>query len=170
MACPSLMRELPRHLFTEGILRLTGRAICAAGLPAADTGTAASSGSARVERDTALPATRPVTTPDERKALNETTFRRANDTIEKRAAALLGEDEPSPVPFLCECPRRDCTQVVLVTFREYEGVRADPRHGLAASGHEDPEIERIVERNDRFLVTEKLGRAGEVVVEQDPRS
>jgi hypothetical protein len=109
-------------------------------------------------------------TTDERKALNETTFRRANDQIEKRAAALLGEDEPSPVPFLCECPRQDCTQVVRVTFREYESLRADPRRGLAAFGHEDLEIERVIERNERFVVTEKLGRAGEVVVEHDPRS
>jgi hypothetical protein len=111
-----------------------------------------------------------MTTADERKALNETTFRDANEQLEKKTAALLGEDEPAPVPFLCECPRRECTQVVLVTLSDYERIRGDPRWTLTSPGHEDPEIERVVERTDGFLITEKFGRAADVAVERDPRA
>ena len=111
-----------------------------------------------------------MATADERKALNEATFRRANEQLEERAAALLGDDGSAAVPFLCECPRQDCTQVLLATFPEYERVRADARWTLTIPGHEDLEIERIVERTTRFVITEKLGRAADVAVEQDPRS
>jgi hypothetical protein len=109
-------------------------------------------------------------TEDERKAENESTFRRANEQLEGRAAALVGADESSPVPFLCECPRQDCTQVVLVTLHEYEHVRSDPRWALTVPGHEDPEIERVVESDTRFLITEKFGRAADIVAEEDPRA
>jgi hypothetical protein len=111
-----------------------------------------------------------MTTAEERKALNEDTFRQANERLQEKAAALLGEDAPSPVPFLCECPRESCREVVLVTLREYERVRSDPRWTLTVPGHEDLEIEYVVERNDRFVVTEKFGRAADVLVEEDPRS
>ena len=111
-----------------------------------------------------------MATAQERKALNENTFRRANEQMEQKAAVLLGEEQLSRVPFVCECPRQSCTDVVLVTLSEYERVRAGPRRGLAVPGHEDLEIERVVERHDGFLVTEKLGRAGEIYGDEDPRS
>ena len=111
-----------------------------------------------------------TTTGDERKALNQTTFRQANEQLARNAAALVGAGDGDPVPFLCECPRQDCTQVLLVTLLEYERVRSDPRWPLTIPGHEDPTIERVVKRTDRFLVAEKLGRAAEVAIELDPRS
>jgi hypothetical protein len=111
-----------------------------------------------------------MATADERKALNESTFRRANEQLEDKAIDLLGLDDTSFMPFLCECPRQECREVVLVAPREYEHVRSDPRWTITAAGHEDPEIERVVDRNDRFLITEKFGLAAEVAVEEDPRS
>ena len=110
-----------------------------------------------------------MTTSDERKALNEGTFRGANETLERGARELVGAHDDSLVPFLCECPRHDCTQVVLVKLTEYEGVRARGERGVAALGHEDLSIERVVAQNDRFIVTEKFGRAGEVHAERDRR-
>ena len=110
-----------------------------------------------------------VATPAERKALNQGTFRRANEALNRGARELLGADDESFVPFLCECPDPECKQVVLVALGEYEGARARGEFGLAALGHEDVTIERVVKRNDRFAVTEKLGRAGEVHRETNPR-
>jgi hypothetical protein len=107
---------------------------------------------------------------NERKALNESRFRQANEQLEEKATDLLGADNTSFVPFLCECPRRGCREVVLVALREYEHVRSDPRWTITAAGHEDAEIERVVDGNDRFLVTEKFGLAAEVAVEEDPRA
>jgi hypothetical protein len=111
-----------------------------------------------------------MTSSAERKALNEDTFRNANETLEQGAKTIVGPDAEMPVPFLCECPRLECTEVVLVTIPEYEAVRSDPRRGFAVAGHEDPAIENVVERTDRFLVTEKFGRAGEVFMETDERT
>ena len=111
-----------------------------------------------------------VATTAERKALNEGTFRDANERIEHGAVHLIGVDDDQLVPFLCECPRMECTDVVLLTTEEYERVRSGPRQGLAALGHEDPEVESVIERNERFVMTEKFGRAGQVHEARDDRS
>ena len=110
-----------------------------------------------------------VTTPAERKALNEGAFRAAHESLGQGSRELVGADDASVVPFLCECPSTDCMQVVLLTFAEYEEVRSAPRRGVAAPGHEDPSIERVLAGNDRFVMTEKFGLAGEVHAETDPR-
>ena len=108
--------------------------------------------------------------PEERKGLNEATFREANERLEAGARELIGADDDSLVPFLCECPRMDCTQVVLLTLAEYEYVRSDGSRGMAVPGHQDETVERLVSQTDRFVVTEKFGPAGDVVVDSDPRS
>lgn len=50
----------------------------------------------------------------------------------------------------------DCTQVALLTLKEYESIRSGGRQGLAVLGHEDPTIEGVLERNERFVMTEVL--------------
>ena len=111
-----------------------------------------------------------MSTSPERKALNEGTFRNANEHIEGRAIEIVGVDDGQLVPFLCECPQMDCTQVALLTLKEYERVRSDGRQGLAVLGHEDLTVERVLERNERFVMTQKFGRAAEIHVQEDDRS
>ncbi len=111
-----------------------------------------------------------MTTSAERKALNEGTFRDANERIEQTAVDVIGVDDDELVPFLCECPQMECTQVALLTPREYEHVRSGSRQGLAVLGHEDLTVENVLDRNDRFVLTEKFGRAGEVHVQTDDRN
>ena len=106
---------------------------------------------------------------EERKALNEATFRDANEKLGRAARQLLRDDDGSPVPFLCECPSRSCTEVVLLTLAEYEQVRSGAARGLEVPGHEDLSVERVVARHGRFVVTEKFGRAGEVFAAMSPR-
>jgi hypothetical protein len=108
-----------------------------------------------------------VPTSAERKALNEATFRKANERLDDAARELVADD--AFVPFICECPRSDCMHTVLLTLAEYEGVRSGSRQGLAAIGHEDLTVERVLAHNDRFVLTEKTGRAGEVYGDADPR-
>jgi hypothetical protein len=110
-----------------------------------------------------------MASPNERKALNEGVFRDANETLEQNAREVLGDDDTSPVPFFCECPQEGCKEIVLLSLEEYEAVRANPRGGLAAIGHEDPSIENLLYQTDRFVVTEKFGEAGDVHAEHDPR-
>src|SRR5215217_1447702 len=99
----------------------------------------------------------------ERKALNEGVFREANEKLQRSARGVLdGGDDGDLVPFLCECPDRGCTKVAMLTLTEYSDVRSSGRGGLAVVGHEDPTIERVLARNDRFVKTEKFGAAGEI--------
>ena len=111
-----------------------------------------------------------MTTSAERKALNEGKFRDANEQIEQAAVEIVGVDDGRYVPFLCECPQMECTRVALLTLKEYEQVRASGRQGLAVLGHEDLTIENVLERNERFVMTEKFGRAGEVHQQNDDRN
>ena len=57
-----------------------------------------------------------------------------------------------------------------MTRAEYESVRSDPRRFIVVPGHEHTDTARVVERNSAFSVIEKLERAAEIAVEQDPRS
>ena len=111
-----------------------------------------------------------MATSAERKALNEGTFRDSNEIIEKRAVEIIGVDDGDFVPFLCECPQMECKEIALLTLKEYEHVRAGSRQGLAVLGHEDLSVETVLERNDRFVLTEKFGRAGEVHEQADDRN
>jgi len=105
----------------------------------------------------------------ERKALNEGRFRDANEQIEEKAVEIVGVEDGRLVPFLCECPRLECTQVALLTLKEYEEVRATGKQGLAVLGHEDPTLEKVLKRTERFVLTEKFGRAGEIHQQNDNR-
>ena len=110
-----------------------------------------------------------MTSVEERKALNEGVFRDANEKLEQKAREVLEDGDPSPVPFFCECPREGCRELVLLSLEEYGDVRANPRGGIAAIGHHDSSIERVVSENDRFVVTLKFGEAGDVHADHDPR-
>ncbi len=105
---------------------------------------------------------------EERVARNDARFRRANEQIEEAAYEL---DQDGLLPFLCECADLACTQVVELSLGEYEAVRADSRHFLNAPGHEvaGRGTGAVVQRNDRFVVYEKRGHAGEVAERLDAR-
>ena len=105
-----------------------------------------------------------------KQAENEALFRDANEHLEQFAASNVDDAGGRVVPFLCECDRLDCTQVVLVTIREYERVREGSRRSIMVNGHDNPELERVVEETDRYVVGEKFGEAAEVYGDLDPRS
>jgi hypothetical protein len=101
-----------------------------------------------------------------RAAANEATIRDVNEGIER--GQWPGEED-TPVGFRCECARLGCNQLVELTVREYEEIRANPRHFVLALGHELPDVETVVERASGYIIVEKLGQAGEVAEQSDPR-
>ena len=105
-----------------------------------------------------------------RLAENEARFREANEKIEE-AILRLEADAPS-VPFVCECGRPECFETVRVTCAEYERARQNPRSFLCSPGHEiiGPGLGRVLESTSRSVIMEKLGVAGEVAEDLDPRS
>jgi hypothetical protein len=104
----------------------------------------------------------------ERVAKNDAVFRNANEGIE-RSAVEHGVAEG--VPFLCECAEPSCTELLRLSLVDYEMVRAQPRWFINAPGHQvagGKHVE-VARQRDGYLIVEKLGRAGEIVEELDPR-
>jgi hypothetical protein len=101
-----------------------------------------------------------------RVAANESAFREVNEAIER---GLWQGEESSLVAFRCECASLDCTNMVELTPREYEHVRADPRRFLVLRGHQLPEVETVVETCERYVVVEKQAEAGAAAEASDPR-
>jgi hypothetical protein len=58
---------------------------------------------------------------------------------------------------------------VELTRDEYERARARPTTFVLLPGHERPDLERVVHKNDRFVLVEKIV-AVEQMIEEDPRS
>lgn len=105
-----------------------------------------------------------------RVAENQDTFRRANEQIEETAQDLADSLTVQRIPFLCECADARCTKIIQLTLVEYEDVRAGPRRFAVAPHHEvASDDELVIGRNDRFTTVEKVGEAGGIVAESDPR-
>jgi hypothetical protein len=98
---------------------------------------------------------------DERKRLkqiaeNERLLREANDEIERDAREDPGlRREDVEIEFFCACGRPECDAKLLLTLAEYDAAHAEPDHFIVAPGHENPELERVVEEHATYLVVEK---------------
>ena len=103
-----------------------------------------------------------------RLAKNEVVFREINERVND-LAANHGSDQHL-YTFFCECSNADCTLQVALPRSAYEDVRAQGNRFLIATGHQLPEIERVVEQNDGWWVVEKEDEAGELAKELDPRN
>src|SRR3954465_5971587 len=90
---------------------------------------------------------------EERLAINEATFRKVNEGIE------AGSDDHR-MAFACECGRLGCNRLLELSRPGYGAVREHPRRFFVLAGHELLDIERVIERHDRYLVVEKVGEAG----------
>jgi hypothetical protein len=99
---------------------------------------------------------------EQRVAMNEVTFRNVNEAIDTGG-------RPGAAPYFCECGRVGCNQMVELTPRQYEAVRANPRRFFVLPGHEVLEAERIVADRGNHLVVEKTSAAGEIAEDTDPR-
>jgi hypothetical protein len=102
----------------------------------------------------------------ERLGANESVFREINEGIER--GQWPGEED-APASFRCECARLGCNELLELSVREYERVRANPRRFIVIPGHERPEVEIVVETGPGYLIVEKQDQAGEAAAESDPR-
>jgi hypothetical protein len=83
---------------------------------------------------------------EQRIAQNEVTFRRVNEALEPADAAA--DDRTR---FVCECGRLRCTDTVALARTEYEAVRTRFDRFLLLPGHEDEQVENVVEDHGRYL-------------------
>ena len=102
-----------------------------------------------------------------RVAENESIFREVNEQVIRALPGAFGAEDY--MQFVCECAQPSCTELIEMTRPQYETVRANGRRFAIRPGHETAGVERVVESNERFEVVEKLGIAGEVAEQRDPR-
>jgi hypothetical protein len=98
-----------------------------------------------------------------RAAANESLFREVNERIEDLSA------NAAFTQFVCECVDEACDRRVAMTIEEYEHVRAAPNRFFVLPGHDEADVDRVIEATDRYVVVEKIGAGGEVAEELDPR-
>jgi hypothetical protein len=99
---------------------------------------------------------------------NEALFREVNERIERVTASLQITTER--IAILCECGDDSCTERIEVSLPEYDRVRQDSTLFFVCSGHEEPDVEIVVELNEGYdVVRKKAGPAAELARELDPR-
>jgi hypothetical protein len=99
-------------------------------------------------------------------ARSQLMFREVNERIAELTTMLDGLGINL---LICECSDDSCAESLQITPAEYEAVRAHGKRFVVLAGHQLPGIERVVDGNERFLVVEKVGEAGEVAMRGDPR-
>jgi hypothetical protein len=99
---------------------------------------------------------------------NEALFREVNDRIERVTQSLQVTTERMSI--LCECGDQSCTERVEVSLPDYERIRADSALFFVCTGHEQPDVEDVVEQTGGFdVVRKKPGPAAELARELDAR-
>ena len=100
-------------------------------------------------------------------ARTEALFRNVNEEIKEAS----GRFEAEVGEFVCECGDPTCTEHVEVPLAEYESVRSHATRFLVRPGHVKGPIERVVARNHRYTVIEKVDHAIATIVKRlNPRA
>jgi hypothetical protein len=86
------------------------------------------------------------------------------------ASTRLRITHENAAEYLCECGNAACTETIQMTVSDYENLRSVPTHFAVLPGHELPDVEDVVARNDAFLLVRKKAGAAAVAAELDPRS
>ena len=84
----------------------------------------------------------------------EAIFRNVNERIAESAQRFASDE----AEFVCECGDRACTHRIETSLDDYERVRARPTRFLLVPGHENDEIETVVERRGGYAIVEKFER------------
>src|SRR5688500_18025883 len=100
----------------------------------------------------------------ERIARNEARWRELNAELE-RGLETLSRDPDERAAFVCECGRPNCAEMVKLPLDAYQRAHAQDEHFVVLPGHEFPDVERVVEEGDGYLVVEKrdIGAVRDIV-------
>ena len=100
-------------------------------------------------------------------AENEGRFREINERLRDDLRAL--PEDPEPIGFVCECGHVGCAEPVTLTVAEYEAIRASSLDFAVVPGHQLPDVEDVVDLNERYARVRKHPVAADVVKASDPR-
>lgn len=108
-----------------------------------------------------------ASTSERRLAENQVIFRRKNESATKNLKALKDAAESEgidsllgdidvPLHFFCECSDENCKQRIVLKPSEYEELHQNSSQFVLLPGHNVPEIERTVRKNEKLIVVEKF--------------
>jgi hypothetical protein len=103
-----------------------------------------------------------------RAAENQSLFREVNERVEQLNEGFAVFSEVSE--WVCECAETNCVERISMTLAEYEAIRSHGNRFAVAVGHELPDVEAVVDANDRYVVVRKVGPGAERARRLDPRS
>jgi hypothetical protein len=107
---------------------------------------------------------------EERLARNEASFRSLNDSLGANVHQQLSGSESAVPGFVCECGNDDCEDIIQVELSVYEKTRRDPCLFLLRPGHQAPDVENVVQREEHYFVVRKHEEVAKIVRETDPRN
>jgi hypothetical protein len=87
----------------------------------------------------------------------------------QRKVEELRAPTASFIDFVCECAQVDCVEQILLTVSEYEALRREPERFAVSSGHDNPDVDRVVAEGERYVVVEKIGTGAATARRLDPR-
>ena len=93
-------------------------------------------------------------------------FREVNERIDELTEVLDLQEE---MTIFCECGTARCHEQITLTGAEYEKLRRIPTHFAVLPGHDIPAVERVIAKNDRYVIVEKVGKAAFAAIKLDPR-
>jgi len=89
-----------------------------------------------------------------REIRNEALFREVNAHIAE-LEERVGMEPAELLPLLCECARTSCSVPIEVDPLTFDRVRGNPLRFLVARGHEQLDVESVIERRPGYLIVEK---------------
>ena len=98
-----------------------------------------------------------VSRPDDRGIRNEALLREVNVHIADLEERV--NDSSELLPLFCECSQAGCMVPLEVDRATFEAVRENDLRFIVFPGHEQAELESVLERRSGFLIVEK--RSGE---------
>ena len=94
--------------------------------------------------------------PREQRAIrNEEVFRDVNGHIANIEERVRDVRFDEPLHLVCECSTLGCAAPLEVDTATFHRVREKPLQFLIAPGHEDLEVETVIEERPGYLIVEK---------------
>jgi hypothetical protein len=97
-----------------------------------------------------------VKTPSEREqraAQNELVFRAVNEQIVKMTDRF--REQLADIDIVCECANSACVGTIRINVDEFSKIQRDTGTFFVLPGHEDETVERVVDRQEEYVLVWK---------------
>jgi hypothetical protein len=100
---------------------------------------------------------------------NEAIFREVNEQIESLSRGMA-EISDRNIHIVCECADLRCSEQIVVSIDDYERVRSEDTLFLVVPGHEQLDVEQVIEETAAHnIVRKNEGEAARMARELSPR-